>query len=319
MKILLCGSHFVVAACWLIAVAPGQQNGTDPRPAEKIAVDKTSPTKSQPAGRRNVLIVCGHPGDTAHEIQFAESIGRLHAGLTSNFGVRKQDVTTLFGEVDSPIRDGGSKADWMATAPACTRETLQTAVQKLENSLQPADELWVFVIGHSNHDRGKTWFNLVGPDIHQDDFAMLFAKTKAGRQLFFVTIPASGFYIRPLSRAGRIIVTATEADLEINETLFPHSLAETISDRALIADIDKDNRTTVFDLYLAATKRVAERYAADGFISTEHALLDDNGDKRGSEIQKHFLTEDLGGLPERRQRRTLRTGADGPNAKAFEL
>ena len=48
------------------------------------------------------------------------------------------------------------------------------------------------------------------------------------------------------------------------------------------ADLDKDDQTSLWEAYLAASRRTAEFYAADGRLQTEHALLDDNGDQQGT-------------------------------------
>jgi hypothetical protein len=315
---MLAGLFFLASP---IAMA---QDATKPaNAAETGVVDQTTTAaqvQSKSAGRVYVLIACGHPGDETHEVAFAASVTKLHTGLINNFGVREQDITVLFGEAESTFRaESNSTSKWITSSSECTRETLETAANQLTKSVRPVDQLWVFALGHSHHDRGKTWFNLVGPDVEQAAFAKLFANVKADRQLFAVTMPASGFYIRALSRPNRIVLTATEADLEINETIFAHSLADVVADPKLLPDADDDNRITAFDLYLATATHVAMQYAKQEFLSTEHALLDDNADKRGTEIQKHYLSEELGGLPKRRQRTELRPKADGVYAKRFVL
>jgi len=47
------------------------------------------------------------------------------------------------------------------------------------------------------------------------------------------------------------------------------------------ADLDKDERTSLFEAYLAAARDTAEFYKSDGRIQTEHPLLDDDGDGKG--------------------------------------
>jgi hypothetical protein len=48
-------------------------------------------------------------------------------------------------------------------------------------------------------------------------------------------------------------------------------------------------------LYLAITRKVAEQFAGDMQVATEHALLEANGDGKGTEIQFQHLSEELGG------------------------
>jgi hypothetical protein len=48
------------------------------------------------------------------------------------------------------------------------------------------------------------------------------------------------------------------------------------------ADSDKDNRISLVEAYEYATREVARHYQEQGFLMTEHALIDDNGDSKGS-------------------------------------
>jgi hypothetical protein len=57
---------------------------------------------------------------------------------------------------------------------------------------------------------------------------------------------------------------------------------------------------------------VAERYVSDETLSTEHSLIDDNGDGRGTEVQIDYLTEKQGGrLKEGKSPPPLRENGDG--------
>ena len=94
---------------------------------------------------------------------------------------------------------------------------------------------------------------------------------------------------------GRIAISATEADQEVNETLFPLALADVLAAPPPEADRDKDGTLSVFELYLAVVADVTRRYIEDELIPTEHAQLDDNGDGRGSEVQMTFLPPESGG------------------------
>ena len=70
----------------------------------------------------------------------------------------------------------------------------------------------------------------------------------------------------------------------------------------------------------AVTRTIAQRYADDMQLSTEHALLEDNGDGRGSELQIDYLTEELGGRAQEGVKPPARLeNADGHQAAAIEL
>jgi hypothetical protein len=50
----------------------------------------------------------------------------------------------------------------------------------------------------------------------------------------------------------------------------------------LKADLDKDDQTSLLEAFLMANGGVAEFYKTEARLATEHALLDDNGDKLGT-------------------------------------
>jgi hypothetical protein len=180
---------------------------------------------------------------------------------------------------------------------SATRETLSKSAEKIVAGLQPPDILWVFVLGHAHFDGKNSWLNLPGPDMNQAEFGALFAGATCQEQVFFMTTAASGFFIKPLSKPGRIVISATEADREVNETLFPHKLAAALAEPPgyLEFDQDGDGRLSLLDLYLWSARATAQDYATEMLLATEHAHLDDNGDGRGTELQAAFLPEELGG------------------------
>ncbi len=102
-------------------------------------------------------------------------------------------------------------------------------------------------------------------------------------QVFWITTSASGGFLSALSAKGRIVITATTADQEFNETEFPHALGEVCRKSAADLDLDKDGKVSIWEVFLQLGKLVEARFAADERTPTEHALLDDNGDQAGSE------------------------------------
>lgn len=257
---------------------------------------------ASPAVRR-ALILCGLAGDAAHRKQFADSLELLYAGLTTHHGFAPENVVLLWG--DEPTEMDGPAVK--ASRGVLTRESLDAQVQTLAGQLQPDDALWVFVFGHAHYDGRYSWLNIAGPDFHQNDFGKLLAGLKCREQVCFVTSACSGFYQKPLAAQGRIVITATEPDLEVNETLFPHKLCRALGPTPpsyAELDIDRDWRLSLLDVYLWSARETANDYATGMLLATEHALIDDNGDGRGTEVQIDYLTEEQGGR--------LRAGQDWP-------
>jgi hypothetical protein len=283
-------------------------------------VTADDPKAEPPAtgGVKRALLVCGLSGDAERRKAFAETMTKLHSVLTNKLGFAAADVEILFGDES---REGTSEL--IQSAGPATREELEKRVQQLREKLRPEDSLWVMVFGHAHYDGQNSYLNLPGPDLHQLDFAKLFNKIPAGQQVFIVTTPASGFYIKPLSARNRIVITATEADWETNETEFPAEFARVLSAPPPVKDldVDQDGQISLFDLYISVARGLAQAYRDRELLATEHSLLDDNGDGRGTELQIDFLSTELGGrakavkptLP------TLAPKSDGHLAKTIIL
>ena len=269
-------------------------------------------------GSNRALILCGLSGDAAHHKLFAETVSKLHAGLSQQLGFAVSDVQVLFG--DEPQE---SDAELIKSAGRATREELEKTVTGLRDKLHPEYAVGVIVVGHSHYDGKNSWLNLPGPDIQQTEFAKLFADLAAREQVFFITTPTSGFYVKPLSAKGRVIITATEPDWETNETEFPHELARVLSapPEAKEFDIDQDGTSTLFDLYVTIVRNLAQSYLERELLATEHPLLDDNGDGRGTELQIDYLTVEQGGRakPNKPLTITLKAGSDGSLSKTIPL
>ena len=263
-------------------------------------------------GTKWLLIVSGHPGDDEHRELFANSITRIRASLTDRFGFDERNVRVWFGadEQEANLED--------CRGPA-TRDVLAEEIGELRKQVGPSDEVWVIVIGHAHPLRRSAQLNLPGPDVDADEFAEWFAGLECGRSVFFVTTPLSGYFLKPLTGEGRVVVSATEADLEVNETLFHSSFAEVLESFPAgdEHDVDNDGRYSLLDLYLSVAQHVEARYVEDDLLSTEHAQLEDNGDGRGSELQLNYLTSEDSNPPPRIVR--VRAGKDGELATSIDL
>ncbi|MBS0205646.1 MAG: caspase family protein [Planctomycetes bacterium] len=269
-------------------------------------------------GVKRALIVCGLSGDADHHTLFAGTVGKLHEGLAKHQGFAASNIQVLFG--DDPQEDD---SELIRSSARSTSAELQKTIDDLRQASKPEDTLWVIVLGHSHFDGRHSWLNLPGPDIQQDEFGKLFADLPSREQVFLITSPTSGMFIKPLVAKGRVVISATEDALETNETDFPHVLARVLSapPAAKEFDVDQDGTVTLLDLYLTVCRNVAQQYLDGELLSTEHALLDDNGDGRGTEIQIDFLTVDQGGRarPNKTSVVTIRPDSDGGLSKTIAI
>ncbi|HEX5104485.1 MAG TPA: hypothetical protein VFV87_11770 [Pirellulaceae bacterium] len=308
----------VSASCALLTLAalivPGARgqgppvpSAADAPPVAEVAPAAPAPaapviTDAAPPAVRRALIVCGLPGDAEHRELFAESVESLVTGLTTHHGFALENVALYWGD---EIAEGDGPA-LKSSRGIATRESLAEGAESLQASLRANDTLWVFVFGHSHYDGRHAWLNIAGPDLNNQEFGRFFEGLKCREQVFFITTSASGFYLKPLAAAGRVVIVATEPDLEVNETLFPHTLVKALADPPpyLEFDADRDGKLTLLDAYLWSARDIAQQYVTGELLATEHSLLDDTGDGRGTELQINYLSEELGGR--------LKAGQDWP-------
>ena len=85
--------------------------------------------------------------------------------------------------------------------------------------------------------------------------------------------------MKRLAGPRRVLVTATQSGSEQNFARFGEYMSLAIGNVQF--DLDKDGQTSLFEAFLAASRRTEEFYETEGRLATEHALLDDNGDGNG--------------------------------------
>jgi hypothetical protein len=209
----------------------------------------------------HLLIVVGLAGDPEHGELFKKWGTTLADTAVQKLGVDKANVTLL--------------ADAAATKDAVTKAFVALASKAGEE-----DTVVIVLFGHGTFAGNVAKFNLPGPDMSPPDFAVLLARLRSKRIVFVNTASASGPFIEALSAPGRVIVTATRTGDEKYATLFGGPFVEAFSAEA--ADADRDGKVSILEAFDYAKKAVAASYQREGLLPTEHALLDDNGDRQGS-------------------------------------
>ena len=300
-------STLILAAGAFVLLQPPEPPA--PQPAPRTGQLEVAPPPRPVAPpltlpRRHALVLCGHPGDAAHAKTFAETVNKLGEGLTKTADIPVERQYVVFG-AEQPKGIAG------ATGPA-TKEAVAAAVADVKKKLKPEDGLWVIVLGHGHHDGRQAFWCLPGPDLSAAEFGKLFADVNCREQVFVMTGSLSGYFVGPLAKRDRVVIAATEADAETNETTFPTVFARLLSAGLESADhdFDSDNRLTLFDLYVATAKEIAQNYTTAEQVATEHAQLDDDGDGVGHEVQAPFLPVEQGGTPPgQKAKRPHRDGA----------
>jgi hypothetical protein len=217
-----------------------------------------------------LLIVVGLAGDPELGKTY-HKWGTTLAEASERLGVPKERLAYL---VDKPS-EGDSRVSGTST-----REEITKAIEGFGQQAGPEDVVFVVLIGNGDADSRSAKFNLPGPDITSADFANVLRKLPTKQVVIVNTASSSGPFIESLSAPGRTIITATRSGAEHFTTLFGGYFIDALTSST--ADADKNQRISVLEAFKYAKAEVARAYEREGLLATEHALLDDNGDKEGS-------------------------------------
>ena len=217
-----------------------------------------------------LLVVSGIGGEPRYSQAFLEWSTSLVDAARNRFGVADSNVVFL-----ADTRQGGPHVSGRST-----KDRVQRAIEELADRAPPEARVFIVLIGHGSAAGGESRFNLPGPDMTAEDFAQLLRRLATQQIVFANLSSASGDFIPVLSAERRTVITATKSGFERNETMFPLYFVEAFATDG--ADVDKDNRISVLEAFNYARREVARAYDRENRLLTEHALLDDNGDGKGS-------------------------------------
>lgn len=134
-------------------------------------------------------------------------------------------------------------------------------------------EVWIFLVGHGNHDGEHYKLQIKGPDITGQDLAGLLAAL-GDRHVYIVAgSSASGALLPILSGRNRVVVTATRNARERQPPLFLSFFLEAAE--SPLADTNKNGRVSLLEAFVFARAKVAEWFTERGRLQTEHPVLND--------------------------------------------
>lgn len=224
-----------------------------------------------------LLIVIGLAGDPESAKEIGKTFhkwGNELASASEKLGVPPERLAYL---VDQP-----GEGDTRVTGRS-TREEFIKALDGFAKKATAEDVVFIVLIGHGSDTGGTPKFNLPGPDISAPEIDGMLKKLPTKQVVVVNTSSASGPFIEALSAPGRTIVTATRNGAEHFTTLFGGYFIEALTSSSSAADADKNRRVSVLEAFQYAKTEVARAYEREGLLATEHALLDDDGDKEGSQ------------------------------------
>jgi hypothetical protein len=246
------------SACAQTAKAPAQ--------AQAATTQTSTPApKSIPDPNKFALIIAGIGGEEEYVTKFAKWSGELKTTLLDKLGFAQENLIFLSE----------------SSEPKATAAEVRKAFTTLRSNCKPDHTVFIFMIGHGSFDGKEAKFNLVGPDINANEYATMIKALPARQVVVINTATASGEFIKPLSAPGHVTVTATRSGMETNATHFANYFVQALSNKD--ADADQNNRISVLEAFNYTTLQLEKFYKEQNRLVTEHALLDDNGDGKGSE------------------------------------
>ena len=234
---------------------------------EEQKAESTSAQRLPPDPNKFAVIISGIGGEEAYSTRFAKWVSDLRSALVERLGFAEERVTAL---TEKPTDEE------LPCSPEAVRETFG----RLRNSVKQDNQVFIFLIGHGSFDGKNATVNLRGRnDLSAADYAQLIKGLPTRKVVIVNMASASGEFIKPLSGAGRVVITATRSGQEQNATRFAEYFIAALSNPE--ADADKNGRVSAFEAFAYATKLTGDYYEKKGLLATEHALLDDNGDGVG--------------------------------------
>jgi hypothetical protein len=237
----------------------------------------------------HLLIVSGLGGAPQYSEQFRNWGLALVDVARKRYAMSDSDVVYLAEEGAKDPRIGG----------VSTKQNVEATLARFAQRAGAGDQIVLVLIGHGSGSEADSKISLPGPDISARDLARDLGAFKTQRVAFVDLTSASGDMLPVLSAPNRVIITATKSSFERNESVFAkYFVAALTSDGA---DVDKDGRVSLLEAYRYALTETKRYYDDQSRLQTEHAQLDDDGDKKGTaEPELRVASADADGALARR-------------------
>ena len=219
------------------------------------------------AENRWAVIVSGASGGEKYAEQMTTWRNDLRTALVDRYQFKPEFVKMFVDETATSGEKG-------------TAENVRKLFAEIKKTATKDDFVLVVMLGHGTYDGDVAKFNLVGPDLTAKDWTDLLGGIQ-GRLTLVNTTEASFPFLESLTAKGRVVITATDSPAQKYATVFPEYFVKAMNEAS--TDLDKNGRTSIFEVFQAASAAVKQHYEQRGQLTTERALLDDNGDGKGRE------------------------------------
>ena len=196
------------------------------------------------------------------------------AALVDRYGFAKDKVRIF---VDETVKSGQQG----------TAVNLRAAIAEAKKQLSRDDLLMIILLGHGTYDGEAAKFNLVGPDLTAAEWATLLNGIPA-KLVVINTTEASFPFLERLSGPNRIVITATDSAAQKYATVFPGYFAKALAEAS--SDLDKNGRTSLFEVFAAASLAVKQYYEQRGQLITERACSTTTATASGASLRRRAPT-----------------------------
>lgn len=218
---------------------------------------------------RYAVVISGASGAQKYADNYVQWRATMAKALKDKLGFKAENVIVLSEDATSDKNRS-------------TRDGVKRVLSSMAGRLKSDDLAMIVLIGHGTLDGPDAKFNLVGPDLDAHEWAQLLDKLP-GRLIFVNTSGSSYPFLKELSGPNRVVITATDSAVQRFDTIFPQFFAAAFDQEA--ADTDKNGRISIWEAFAYASHGVAQWYDEHGQLATEHAVIDDNGDRAGKEAR----------------------------------
>lgn len=221
------------------------------------------------AEQRWAIILSGASGGPKYAEDMKNWRTTLSTTLVDRYGFTPDKIRVFVDETVKPGEQG-------------TAENVRRALADVKKQLTREDVLLLVFLGHGTFDGEAAKFNLVGPDLTAADWAGLLNGVPS-RMVVINTTEASFPFLERLSGPNRVVITATDSVAQKYATVFPEYFVKSLG--AASTDLDKNGRTSIFEVFAATSLAVKQHYEQRGQLTTERPIIDDNGDGVGRESE----------------------------------
>ena len=221
------------------------------------------------AEQRYAIILSGASGGAKYAEQMAEWRNGLRTALVDRYGFSADNVRVFVDETDKTGEQGSA-------------QNVRNSIAAIRKQLTQQDFLLIVLFGHGTYDGEYANLNIVGPDLTAAEWKTML-NALPGRVVVVNTTASSFPFLEELSGPNRIVITATDSAAQKYATVFPDYFVKSM--QAASSDLDKNGRTSIFEVFAATSLAVKQHFEQRGQLTTERAVFDDNGDGVGRESE----------------------------------